>query len=720
MPLQKLQFKPGVNRERSRYSNEGGWYECDKIRFRQGLPEKIGGWIRLSDNTFQGVCRSLFTWTALDSTNYLGVGTNLKFYTEDGSGTYTDITPLRTYTYTLSSNPITTDGSTTTVVVSDTTTGLSNGDTVLISGVDADVGGVPVAELNKAHEISNVVASTSFEITVTTASTSVTSGGGTAVKVERNAVYLLGTDPITTAASGSTLLYITDTTGGFQVNDFVTISGATGPIDGIPASEINTEHQIVDTSGNDLHINVTTTATTGGVSGGGSAVQVEYQVNVGYEVAVPVGGWGAGQWNEGSWGTGGTSQEDLRLWNQANFGEDLIFGVRGGCMYYWDSSAGGRGVDLRFADPLLAGIDAPVAHNHLLISDISRFTFAFGTNAIGSTTLDPMLVRWSNQEDPFDWEVTDSSGNPTQAGDLVLARGSKIVAVAQARQEILVWTDTTLYSLQYIDADIAWGSQILGENITTISHNCVAYANGTAYWMGVDKFYVYNGEVNTLVCDLRRYIFEDIAQGQYDQVFASTNERYHEIWWFYCSEGSTTVDKYVVYNYVDNIWYYGNMARTAWTDSGTSLYPLAATYNNKIVLHEIGSDDLETSTTQPISAHILSSEFDLDDGHNYMFAWRMIPDVTFEGSSASSPSVTMTLYPLKNSGSGYNSPRSEGGNSSATVTRSVSTPVEAYTDQIYLRVRGRQLAMKIESSGEGVQWQLGTPRIDLRPDGRRG
>ena len=424
-------------------------------------------------------------------------------------------------------------------------------------------------------------------------------------------------------------------------------------------------------------------------------------------------GWGSGGFGLGTWSTGSGGTERLRLWNQANFGEDLVFGPKGGGIYYWDASNGvtTRGVAL---SSLGGASDVPTVQNLIFVSD-NRFVFTLGTNIIGSSAVDPMLIRWSDQEDATNW--TPAATN--QAGSLRFSRGSEIVAVRQARQEVLIWTDVAVYSLQYLGAPEVWGAQLLGDNISIINQNAVAYVQGQAFWMGKDDFYYYDGRVQPLPCDLSRYIFDDLNFTQARQVFAGINEGFTEIWWFYCSEGSTTIDRYVIYNYGEQIWYYGSLARTAWVETGLEEYPIAATYSNNLVYHELGVDDAVSATPQAIDAYITSSDFDIDDGDKFSFVRRMLPDITFSGSTIDSPAVTLTLTPLKGSGSGYNSPASEGGNSSAAVTRSATVPVEQFTDQIYLRIRGRQLVFKIESDAVGVQWQLGAPRIDLRPDGRR-
>jgi hypothetical protein len=615
MPLKKLLLKAGVNRENTRYTSEGGWYECDKIRFRQGTPEKIGGWQRISSTTFQGVCRSLWNWVTLGSQNLIGVGTNLKFYLENG-GAYNDITPLRA-----------------TVVL---------------------------------------------------------------------------TDPFETT-SGSPIVTVTDASGGYADGDFVTFSGASA----VGGLTLNDEYQITLTIvANEYTIDAGANASSSATGGG--TVTAAYQINVGTAFAIPLVGWGASSWGSGTWGVGEVSTNSIRLWSQSNFGEDLIFGPRGGAVYYWDATSGltSRAVEL---STLAGASNVPTDQNFIEISDINRFVFAFGANEFASATVNPMLVRWSDQGNALNWTPSAT----TQAGFLTLSRGSKLVTAKQSRQEVLVWTDSALYSMQYVGAPVVWAAQLVGENISIAGQNAVAYANGVAYWMGKDKFYKYDGRTTPLRCDLRQFIFNDFNTQQYDQVVAGTNESYHEIWWFYCSTDQTTSDRYVVYNYMEDVWYYGTMSRSAWLDSGLRDHPLGATYSSNLVNHEQGVDDNENATTLPIHAYVASAEFDLDDGHQFAFIWRILPDIRFDGSTSGSPSATMTLLPLANSGSGYSDPASVGGNNAQAVTRTAVLPVEQFTGQIYTRVRGRQLAMKVESTGLGVTWQLGAPRLDMRPDGRR-
>ncbi len=630
MPLKKILFRPGVNRENTRYASEalgsvnsgtnvaGGWYESEKVRFRSGTPEKIGGWQRISSSVFQGVCRSLWNWVTLENYNLLGVGTNLKFYIEKG-GAYNDITPIRE-TASLGSNPF--------------------------------------------------------------------------------------------SANGTTTVTVTDATHGCITGDFVTFSGATGTY----ASTLNAEFQVTVLTGNTYTITTPTALTAG--SYGGASVSAAYQINIGSATEVPLTGWGAGTWGTGPWSIGipSTTETNIRLWSQSNFGEDLIFAPRSGAIYYWDATTGveTRAVALT---SLPGGSDVPTIQNFIFVSDISRFVFAFGCNDYSSAVQDAMLIRWSDQESLVDW--TPSATN--QASSIKFSHGSELVTCLQTRQEIVVWSDSALYSLQYVGPPAVWQSQLLGDNISIASPNAAATASGIVYWMGVDKFYKYDGRVQTLRCDLRQHIFSNINVLQAGQIFSGTNEGFNEVWWFYCSADSTAIDRYAVYNYSEDIWYYGTMARTAWLDSGLRDYPLAATYTYNLVNHEQGNDDNETGTPTAIAASIGSSEFDIEDGHNFGFVWRVIPDLTFRNSTGDlTPQCTMTLIPYQNSGSGPNDPQSVAGSSSASIQRIASAPVEEFTGQVYIRVRGRQMIFQVESNRLGTAWQLGAPRIDIKPDGRRG
>jgi hypothetical protein len=631
MPLKKLTLKPGVNQENTRYTNENGWYVSDKMRFRQGTPEKIGGWVRISASIFQGVCRSLWNWVTLGFLNLVGVGTNLKFYIENG-GAYFDITPLRASS-TINNNPFALTASTT-VTVTDTAHGCTTGDFVTFSGAVA-IGGV-------GTNVTAAVLNQNFQVTVLSSNTY---------------SIVISVLPNATAIAGS--------------------------------------------------------------PGGGASVVAAYEIPVGPAISGAQVGWGGGTWGEGTWGNGGTSLSNIRLWSQNNFGEDLVFGYRGGPIYYWDATSGvtSRGVAVT---TLSGASDVPTVQNFLFVSDSSRFVFAFGCNEIGSIVQNPMLVRWSDQESVVDWTPTATN----QSSSLQLSHGSEIVTCVQTRQEIVVFTDSAVYSFQYQGPPAVWSTQLLGDNISIISPNSAIIASGIVYWMGVDKFYSYDGRTQTLRCDLRQYIFQDINLSQTAQIFAGTNEGFNEVWWFYCSASSNVIDKYVTFNYTENngagVWAYGTLGRTAWLDSGLRDFPLAATYNSNLVNHEQGVDNDETGTPVAINAIISSAEFDIDDGDHFGFVWRMLPDITFRGSSAASPQVTMTLIPMQNSGSGYNNPISLGGNSDATVVRTSTSVIEQFTGQVYVRVRGRQMILQVESNQLGCAWQLGSPRIDIKQDGRRG
>ena len=700
--LKKLTLKPGVNRENTRYTNENGWYESDKVRFRQGTPEKIGGWVRTSANTFAGVCRSLWNWVTRGYQNLLGVGTNLKFYIENG-GTYYDITPI-----------------------------------------------------SVSHTLTNPFQTFNGLATVT----------------------------------------VTDTSGGFINNGYVTFSQATA----VGGLTLNAEYKITLISGTSYSITASTTATSNATGGG--TVRAVYQLSPGPEYAVPLVGWGSGAWGSGVWGTSASSTDTMRIWNQNNFGQDLIFGPRGGALYYWNATIGYTAstvsitigasalvtatinlpdltaITLQTTGTLPTGLtagttyytryvssttfnlsttptgalittsgtqsgvqsisprgvaltslanstDVPLSQTYFLVSDTSRFVICFGTNDAASTVFNPMLVRWSDQESMVSWYPSATN----QAGSLQLSHGSKVVTALQSRKEILIWTDSTIYALQYLGPPIVWGSSLLGDNVSIAGPNAMALASDVTYWMGVDKFYKYDGRVQTLRCDLRQFIYDDINLQQADQIFASTNEGFNEVWFFYCSANSNTVDRYVVYNYVEDngngVWYYGTLARTAWLDTGLRSNPIAATYVNNLVNHESGVDDATLANPLPINATITSAQFDLDDGNNMAFVWRMLPDLTFRGStSGTTPSLTMQLLPLKNSGSGYNDPKSVGGTSTealqaVTATQTYPIDLDTYNGQINIRIRGRQMALRITSNQLGTQWQLGSPRIDLRQDGRR-
>jgi len=721
MPLKKLQFKPGVNRENTRYTNEGGYYESDKIRFRQGTPEKIGGWVQVSGNTFLGICRSLWTWITLGFQKLTGVGTNLKFYIEN-QGVYYDITPIR-YTSTLT-NPLqtstaTNSGGYTTITVTDANLDpdgktFIDGDYVTLYGSAGNitVGGVTITP-GSEYQIT-LVTTTTYTIRVLGTASSNATGGGTVYAVYQINVGAATVVPFSGWGAGpwgagywgfgtssSTSLRLWNQQNVFQQNLLYGPRGGAlywwTPDIGYTASSVTIT---------------------------GPAVPAVVTSTIALDAYTPI-----------TLTTNGYLPPPL-IPGKTYY---VLNPTSGGTVFNLSLTAGGAAINTTAAgsgtqyisprgvlvSSLYGANSVPLYQDWLLVSDINEYSICFGTNLPGETTLNPMAVRWSASGSVTDWYPDPATND---AGFIVLSHGSKIVTAVQSRQEIVVFTDSSLYSMQYVNVPDIWRFQLLGDNISIMGPNAATIASGALYWMGVDKFYRYDGRINTLRCDLRNFVFENINKNQSDQVFCSTNEGFNEVWWFYCVGGSDVITNYVVYNYAEDVWYYGTMGRTAWLDSGLNDYPLAATYINNLVQHENGIDDNSTGTAAPIESYILSSEFDIDDGDKFGFVWRVVPDITFRNSTATSPSATMTLLPMQNSGSGYNNPTSVGGQAYASVTGSTdqtitvggkSYSIDRFTGQIYTRVRGRQMAFSVWSNQVGTTWQLGSPRMDIRQDGRR-
>ena len=643
--LQKLQFRPGLNREGTDYSNEGGWYDGDKIRFRSGFPEKIGGWSRLSVNQFIGTCRAMWNWVTLGGSNLLGVGTSKKYYIEEG-GFYNNVTPI-------------------------------------------------------VHTSANIGAP--------------------------NGPF--------TATANSASLTVVDSTYNPSAGDYVIISGATSLGGNVTANVLNTTFTVTSVvNANAYTITLPVNANASDTSNGGATVTINYEYPVGLDVAVAGTGWGSGPWGRGTWGSAfsGGVQDQLRLWSNDNYGEWLFIAPRGGPVYYWvpdgqtypSGLAGGltvRAQDLA-TQATAAGYDGtfvPNKTNQVVSSAIQRFIICFGANPYdpgdSETPFEPLLVRWSDQENPYQWIPAATN----QSGEFKLSNGSFIVTAEATRQEILVWTDSAIYSMQYLGPPYIWGFQILMDNISIMGPNAAVTVNNITYWMGADKFFMYSGRVETLPCSLWQYIFDDINKDQAFQVFAGSNESYSEVWWFYCSQGSDTIDKYVIFNYLERVWYYGTMERTAWLDSPLRQYPMAADFNNRILYHESAVDDVSGETPVPINAYVQSSDFDIGDGHNFGFVWRILPDVNFNGSNVNNPYVTMQVKPRRNSGTPYGAADDPEVISGDNFTGAPTYNIQEFTGQVYTRLRGRQLAFRIESNSLGVAWQLGSPRIDIRNDGRR-
>jgi hypothetical protein len=704
MPLQKILFKPGVNKENTRYTTEGGWYEADKVRFRQGNPEVIGGWEPLSAAYFQGVCRSLWNWVTLGGDNLIGVGTNLKFYINQG-GLYYDITPIRDTV--VLTNPFNTTISSTTVLVTDTSHGCVTGDFVTFSGATA-VGGLTISG---EFQVTVLTANT-YNITAASQATSTAGpGGGTVTTVYQinvgpaTPVPLVGwgagpwgsPPPVAPPSTVGTWGYGLTSTSALRLWNEINYGQdlVYGPRGGAiyywEANDgVNTRGVLLNSlGGNVTFTNASPTVVTS---------TILYTEGAALQFAATT-----------SLPTGISTATTYYVFEV----NGLTFKLLDGAGNAVNTASTGTGVYVSLI------VDCPTIQNNMTVSDASRFLLTFGCNDYGSNILDPMLIRWSAQDDIYNW-----TPDPTnQAGFTRLSHGSEIVAIVQTRQEITVFTDVSIYSLQYLGPPYVWASQLLGDNISIMSPNAAVIASGVVYWMGVDKFYVYDGRVQTLNCDLRRFIFSDINQEQSLQVFSGTNEGFNEVWWFYCSANSTAIDRYVIYNYTEKIWYYGTMSRTAWLDSGLQPYPIAANYvtatsTGNLINHETGLNDDTTGTAVAIDAYISSSEFDIGDGHNFGFVWRVLPDLTFENATSTPagalPSVAMTLQGLANSGSGVTSTASQPVSKSNTYVIT-----EQFTGTIFTRMRGRQMIFKISSNQVNTTWQLGAPRIDIRPDGRR-
>ena len=625
MPLSKLQFRPGVNQEITSYSNEGGWRDCDKIRFRFGYPEKMGGWEKYTSSTYLGSARALHNWIALDGSNYLGIGTHLKYYIEEGQG-MNDITPIRATTAAGDVTFAATNGSTT-ITVSDTAHGAFENDFVTFSGA-ASLGGVITADvLNKEYQVVRVVNANSYEITSAVAANSSDSGNG------------------------------------------------------------------------------------------GSSTVGTYQINVGLDDAIGGTGWGAGTWGRDGWGdaasSGLTTTNQIRLWSHDNFGEDLIINARDSNIYYWDKSNNLSTAAVELSTRTGTKTSVPQIAKQVLVSDQDRHVIAFGCDGLntsasgtqGNGTQDPLLIRFSDQENPLVWYPAATN----TAGDLTLGAGSTFMQAVETKREILVWTDTALNSMRFIGPPFTFGLQQLASNITIMSPNAAVATEDVVFWMGIDNFYVYAGQTQQLPCTVKDKVFLDFNFEQADKVVSGVNSEFSEVFWFYPSAGSSDNDKYVVYNYGEKVWYFGSLARSAWIDRGVRTYPIAAG-SSYLYNHEFGYDDDGSA----MNSFIESGAIDIGDGDQFSYIRRVIPDLTFNGSTnLSSPQATFTVKARNFPGATFDN------TASGDAIRTASSPVETYTNQLHLRARGRSFALRVESAALGAKWKLGSPRIDIRPDGRR-
>jgi len=745
MPLQKLAFRPGVNRENTSYANEGGYYASNKIRFRSGQPEKIGGWaadtgttvstLKPPTGTLWGVARGMWNWLNLTGYNLLAIGTNLKYYIQNGpNGLVYDVTPLRFTTGAGEATFAATTGSPI-ITVTDIAHGAQAGDFVTFSGAVSLGGNITAAILNAEFQITSYISSNQYTITASVNANSSDSGNGGASVV---AAY-----QITTGVD----IYSLNVGWGAGTWGGIVFGTATNQLDGAINDSVTTitvdDTTAFTAAGNILidseNISYTSKNSTQflgctrGLSGTGSGAAASHADNAIVTQSTTFTGWGS----PAATGIG----IQLRLWSQSNFGEDLIFNPRGGALYYWANAASASTFNRgQYLGPSTAIVtksgtittdsSCPTVANFVMVSDASRFVLVFGCNDYGSAVQDPLLIRWSDQESFATWFPAVTN----QAGSYRLSHGSQIVTAMQTRQEILVLTDSAIYSMQYLGPPYVWSFQIMGDNISIAGPNAIATANNITYWMGTDKFYMYSGRVQTLPSTLREYVFNDINLEQAFQFCAGTNEGYSEVWWQYCSAGSSVVDRYVIYNHLENTWYYGdwnnyqnlNQGRTAWLDSSLRSFPMATTYgvaggssNAQLVYHESGVDDGTVNPSVPIVAQVTSSDFDIGDGHNFGFVWRLIPDLTFDGSNVNQPTAMFTVLPRANSGAPYGNSNNPDVVSTQNYQNTRTYAIQEFTQQVYVRIRGRQMAFKVSSDELGVQWQLGVPRIDIRPDGRR-
>jgi len=636
MPLTKLQFRPGVNRETTSYTNEGGWFDVDKVRFRFGFPEKIGGWTKFTGASFLGSCRAMHPWTDLNNSRLIGLGTSVKYYLNQDGGLFNDITPIRDTTAAGDVTFAAVNGSST-ITVTDTSHGAVSGDFVTFSGA-ADLGGnITAGVLNQEYNITGIIDGDTYTIEARTAGTTIQD---------------------------------------------ITVNGALVPTPVL--------------------------ANASDVGNGGASCIGAYQISIGLDTSTFGAGWGVGFWGRGTWGSAAATPiitSTLRLWSHDNFGEDLLINPRNGGIYYWDRTSGlsTRAVDLGS----LSGANAtPTVAKQVLVSDRDRHVIAFGCDPEATPGVqDPLTIRFSSQESLTDWAATATNS----AGELRLGSGSEIVAAVETRQQVLVFTDASLYAMQYLGPPFTFGINLISENITTMSPLATVAVEDNVFWMGLKEFYVYGGTVQRLPCTVRDYVFSDFNFNQRDKVVASTNTAFSEIWWFYPSADSDVNDRYVVYNYMEQAWYYGTLNRTFWMDRSIYDNPIAAGTDNYLYEQETGFD----ADGSPLTAYIESSQIDIGDGEQFAFIRRMIPDITFRNSTALAPTVQMTLKTRNFPGGNYLQ------STDKDIVKTASVPVEQYTDQVHVRLRGRSFALRVESDESGVGWRLGSPRVDVRPDGRR-
>jgi hypothetical protein len=624
VPLQKLQFRPGVIKDVPAYTSTGGWYDCNLVRFRNGFPQPIGGWQKYADTQFNGICRDLIAWIALSGTDYIGLGTTTKYYLESG-GSLVDITPIR------------------------------------------DI-----------ETLTNPFAAT----------------------------------------NGSYVLTVTDIAHGCLDGDYVTFSGATSLGGNVTAAVLNREYTVTEVLSANTYTVTMSVAANSSDSGGGGTVTAAYQINIGLDTQVGGVGWGAGTWGLGTWGTARTisTGNSLRLWSSDNFGQDLFFCVRDGGIYYWSPTLGAsaRGIPLNDAT-LTSDPACPSIGTMVRTSDQQRHLIVFGGNnyfnndGTINNSQDPLLVKWSDQEDFTVWSPSATNS----AGDFRLGSGTKIIHAVETKREFLIWTDTALYSMQYLGPPYTYGINQIASNTTALGFNSFCNVEDVVYWMGNGKFYVYDGRTQELPCPVLKHVFNNFNYQQSDKLFAAVNSKFNEVTWFYPSANSFENDVYVTYNYAEKAWTYGNLARTAWVDSGANIYPIAASVDSYLYNHEFGLDDGSTNPPTPLVTYIESAPIEIGSGDQFSFIKKIIPDVGFYESTSGSPTVTMTLKTQNFPGANYIN------TTNSSISQTATIPIEQFTEQAFVRLRGRQLSFRISGEQVGTFWVLGTPRIEIQPDGKR-
>ena len=714
MPFTKLQFKPGIVSDVTSYTNEGGFVDGNLVRFRLGFPEKFGGWAKRSSNTYQGKARRLHNWVALDGSDYLGIGTNLKYYIEEGN-TFNDITPVRVTTSAGDVTFAATNGSTT-ITVTDAAHGANQNDFVTFSGAASLGGTITATVLNIEYQIASIISSNTYTITsAVAANASDESGNGGSSVV---GAYQLNTGTDTTVGgTGWGAGQFGGTTSGAlatQLNEALDNSETAVDVD--DETGMSTANDVILVDNELMLVSATTDDNTMTVARGHSGTDaVAHDDNTLVRLAV---GNAIDTDDFVGWGNAASvtiTGNQIRLWSHDNFGEDLIVNPINGGLFYWDRTNGlaARAIELSATGTFSGETSVPQVAKQIIVSDQDRHVIAFGCDGFGANSSatqgdgvqDPLLIRFSSQENPVDWFPTATN----TAGDLRLGGGSTFVQAVETKQQILVFTNRTLHAMKFIGPPFTFGLQELSKNITIMSPFSAIAVEDAVFWMGVDTFYIYSGgQTIQLPCTVKDKVFLDFNLEEKDKVHVGSNSEFGEIIWFYPTAGQTDVDAYVIYNYLEKIWYYGTLSRDAWLDRGIRTLPMA-TGSTLLYNHESGFDDDGSAMT----SFVESAPIDIQDGDKFLFLKQVIPDITFNGSTATNPSVEFTMKARNNPGANFNE------TTQATTTREAPSTVEQFTQKLDYRLRGRSFSLRIDSTTLGTKYKLGSPRVDLRPDGRR-